>query len=120
MKDDLPVPLRPTSPTFSPSPTTKDASVRRVRSPISIVRLEPTITSHRTSTNIGSVHSANGRSRSQVVDADRRLHGDVHAPARHHRRERRTARHPALAELELLRPAVGRGRVLADPGSVPA
>ncbi len=26
MKDDLPVPLRPTRPTFSPAPTTKEAS----------------------------------------------------------------------------------------------
>ena len=44
MKDDLPVPLRPTRPTFSPAPTTKEASERRVRSPISMVSPDPTIT----------------------------------------------------------------------------
>ena len=44
MKDDFPVPLRPTSPTFSPAPTTKEASDTSVRSPISIVSDEPTIT----------------------------------------------------------------------------
>src|ERR1700678_1212154 len=43
MNVDLPVPLRPTRPTFSPAPTTNEASLRRVRSPISIVREEPTI-----------------------------------------------------------------------------
>ncbi len=43
MKVDLPVPLRPTRPTFSPAPTTNEASRRRVRSPISMVREEPTI-----------------------------------------------------------------------------
>src|SRR5664280_487777 len=43
MKVDLPVPLRPTSPTFSPAPTTNEASRSRVRSPISMVREEPTI-----------------------------------------------------------------------------
>ena len=43
MKVDLPVPLRPTRPTFSPAPTTKEASRSRVRSPISMVREEPTI-----------------------------------------------------------------------------
>ena len=56
----------------------------------------------------------------QVVDADRRLGGDLHAAARHHRRQRRAARHPALAALELLRPAVGRQRLLADARRVPA
>ncbi len=43
MKVDLPVPLRPTRPTFSPAPTTNEASRSRVRSPISMVREEPTI-----------------------------------------------------------------------------
>ena len=37
------MPLRPTRPTFSPAPTTKEASRSRVRSPISMVREEPTI-----------------------------------------------------------------------------
>ena len=43
MKVDLPVPLRPTRATFSPAPTTNEASRSRVRSPISMVREEPTI-----------------------------------------------------------------------------
>ena len=43
MKVDLPVPLRPTRPTFSPAPTTNEASRSRVRSPISMVREDPTI-----------------------------------------------------------------------------
>ena len=43
MKVDLPVPLRPTRATFSPAPTTKEASRSRVRSPISMVSEEPTI-----------------------------------------------------------------------------
>src|ERR1035438_2417585 len=43
MNVDFPVPLRPTRPTFSPAPTTKEASRSRVRSPISMVREEPTI-----------------------------------------------------------------------------
>ena len=55
-----------------------------------------------------------------MVDADRRLHGDLHAPARHHRRERGAARHPAVAPLLLRRPAVGRRRLLAHPGRLPA
>ena len=120
MKDDFPVPLRPTRPTFSPAPTTKEASESRVRSPISMVRADPTITTHCTSGNTCSIHSANARSRPQVVDPDRRLHGDLHAPARHHGRERGAARHPAVAALELLRPAVGRRRLLADAGRLPA
>src|ERR1035441_4844193 len=40
---DFQVTLRPTRPTFSPAPTTKEASRSRVRSPISMVREEPTI-----------------------------------------------------------------------------
>ena len=36
-----------------------------------------------------------------MVDADRCLGGDLHAAARHHGRQRRAARHPALAALEL-------------------
>ena len=109
----------PTRPTFSPAPTTKEASERRVRSPISMVRPDPTITTHCTGRNNTWVHSANGCSRPQVVDPDRRLHGDLHAPARHHCRERGAARHPALAQLELLGPAVGRRRLLADLGRLP-
>ena len=120
MKDDFPVPLRPTRPTFSPAPTTKEASASSVRSPISMVRADPTITPHCTSANTRSIHSANARSRPQVVDPDRRLHGDLHAPARHHGRERGAARHPAVAARELLGPAVGRGRLLADAGRLPA
>src|SRR3974390_478472 len=54
MKDDLPVPLRPTRPTFSPSPTTNEASPSSVRSPISSVRADPTITAH--CTGHGSKH----------------------------------------------------------------
>ena len=119
MKDDFPVPLRPTRPTFSPAPTTKEASASRVRSPISMVRADPTITAHCTSENTCSIHSANARTRPQVVDPDRRLHGDLHAPPRHHGRERGAARHPAVAALELLRPAVGRRRLLADAGRLP-
>ena len=38
MNDDFPVPFRPTRPTFSPAPTTKEASDSSVRSPISMVR----------------------------------------------------------------------------------
>ena len=44
MKDDFPVPLRPTRPTFSPAPTTKEASDTSIRSPISMVSDEATIT----------------------------------------------------------------------------
>ncbi len=55
-----------------------------------------------------------------MVDVDRGLRSDLHAAARHHGRERRAARHPALAALELLRPAVGRQRLLADARRVPA
>src|SRR5580658_5615373 len=113
MKEDLPVPFRPTSPTFSPAPTTNEASVSRVRSPISMVRADPTITTHCTSRELGSVQSPNARSRPQMVDTDRRLHRGVHAPARYHRGQRGTARHPAVAALELLRLAVGRRCVLA-------
>src|SRR5664280_2933756 len=43
MNVDFPVPLRPTRPTFSPAPTTNEASRSRVRSPISMVREDPTI-----------------------------------------------------------------------------
>src|ERR1700683_4964264 len=120
MKDDLPVPFRPTRPTFSPAPTTKEASSSRVRSPISMVRADPTITGHCTGENTWSIHSANARSGTQVVDADRRLHGGLHAVARHHRRQRGAARHPARAALELLGPPVGGRRLLADPGRLPA
>src|ERR1700675_3414038 len=83
MKDDFPVPLRPTRPTFSPAPTTNEASDSRVRSPISMVRPDPTITPHCTGGNTGSIHSADARSRPQMVDPDRRLHGDLHAPSGH-------------------------------------
>src|SRR5580704_15807104 len=116
MKDDFPVPFRPTRPTFSPAPTTKEASLSRVRSPISIVRADPTITPHCTGGNTGSIHSADARSRPQMVDPDRRLHGDLHAPARHHGRECGVARYSAVAARELLGPAVGRRRVFADAG----
>src|SRR3989442_898334 len=51
---------------------------------------------------------------SQVVDADRGLHRDVHAAAGHHDRERRAARHPARAEGQLLPAAVGDRRLCAD------
>ena len=51
MKDDFPVPFRPTRPTFSPAPTTKEASESRVRSPISMVSPDPTITTHCTREN---------------------------------------------------------------------
>ena len=120
MKDDLPVPLRPTRPTFSPAPTTKEASESRVRSPISMVRADPTITPHCTGENTRSIHSADARSRPQMVDPDRRLHGDLHAPSRHHGRERGAAGHPVVAARELLGPPVGRGRLLADAGRLPA
>src|SRR5580658_5680430 len=116
MKDDFPVPFRPTRPTFSPAPTTNEASASRVRSPISMVRADPTITSHCTRQNTGSIHSADARSRPEMVDPDRRLHGDLHAPSRHHGRERGAARHPVLAARELLGPAVGGGRLFADVG----
>src|SRR3974390_321558 len=43
MNVDLPVPFRPTRPTFSPAPMTNEASRSRVRSPISMVREDPTI-----------------------------------------------------------------------------
>ena len=119
MKDDFPVPFRPTRPTFSPAPTTKEASDSRVRSPISMVRADPTITAHCTGQNTRSIHSADARSRPQMVDPDRRLHGDLHAPSRHHGRERGAARHPAVAARQLLGPAVGRRRLLADPGRLP-
>src|ERR1700722_5409515 len=119
MKDDFPVPLRPTRPTFSPAPTTKEASESRVRSPISMVRPDPTITSHCTGGNTRSIHSADARSRPQMVDPDRRLHGDLHAPARHHGRERGAAGHSVVVARELLGPAVGRGRLLADVGCIP-
>src|SRR3984957_10585449 len=115
MKDDFPVPFRPTRPTFSPAPTTKEASVSRVRSPISMVRADPPITPHCTRKNTWSIHSPNASSRPQMVDPDRRLHGDLHAPARHHGRERGTARHSTVTARELLGPAVGRRRLLADP-----
>src|ERR1700679_1773382 len=104
MKDDFPVPFPPTRPTFSPAPTTKEASARRVRSPISMVRADPTITTHCTRENTWSIHSPNARNGPQVVDPDRRLHGDLHAPAGHHGRERGAARHPAVAARELLGP----------------
>ena len=44
------------------------------------------------------------------------LHGRVHAPARHHDRERRAARHPATAGRDALGPAVGHRRLRAEPG----
>src|SRR5580658_1053257 len=114
MNDDFPVPLRPTSPTFSPAPTTKEASDTSVRSPISIVRDEPTITAQCTGANIPSIHSANAEPRPQVVDPDRRLHGDLHAPPGHHRRECGAPEHPELAALDVLGPAVGGRRLLVD------
>src|SRR6202795_4432919 len=52
----------------------------------------------------------------QMVDLDRGVGGDLHVAARHHRRERRAARHPALTSLLLLRSAVDRQRLLADAG----
>ena len=58
--------------------------------------------------------------RKQVVDAGRGLSRHVHAAARHHDRERRPAGHPAGPALQFLGPAVGGGRVRADPGRVPA
>ena len=61
----------------------------------------------------------NARTRPQMVDPDRRLHGDLHAAAGHHGRERGAAGHPALPQRELLGPAVGRGRLLADLGRLP-
>ena len=54
-----------------------------------------------------------------MVDADRRLHRHVHAPARHHRGERGPARHPAVAALDLQRHPVGGRRLLADAGRLP-
>ncbi|WP_343234912.1 MFS transporter [Streptomyces sp. S4.7] len=51
-----------------------------------------------------------------MVDADRRLPGHVHAAAGHHHRERGTARHPAVTARQLLRPPVGRRRLLPHPG----
>src|SRR4051794_38014625 len=45
--------------------------------------------------------------RREVVDARRGLSRDVHAPSRHHDRERRVAEHPAGPQLDLRRPAVG-------------
>src|SRR3984957_11173299 len=119
MKDDFPVPFRPTRHTFSPAPTTNDASERRVRSPISMVSPEPTITTHCTSEKPWSIQSANARTRSQMVDPDRRLHGDLHAPSRHHGRERGAAGHSAVAPRELLGSAVGRGGRLVDAGRLP-
>ena len=41
----------------------------------------------------GWVGSSCGGTRAQVVDADRRLHGDLHAAARHHGGQRRAAGH---------------------------
>ena len=49
-----------------------------------------------------------------MVDVDCRLPGDLHAAPRHHRRQRRAARHPALAALLVLGPAVGDKRLRAD------
>ena len=51
---------------------------------------------------------------SQVVDADRGLHRDVHVAARHHDRECRAAGHPARPARQLRRAAVGRRRLRAD------
>ena len=47
------------------------------------------------------------------LDARRRLHDDVHAPARHHDRERRAAEHPAAAPRRPDRAPVGGRRVCA-------
>ena len=49
----------------------------------------------------------------EVVDAGRRLHGDVHAAARHHDRERRAAVDRARPRRRPRRPAVGRRRLRA-------
>ena len=101
MKDDLPVPFRPTSPTFSPAPTTNEASETSVRSPISMVSDEPTITPQCTGVIRPSIHSADAEPRTQVVDPDRGLYRHLHAAARHHGRQRGPARHPALAAFDL-------------------
>ena len=172
MNDDLPVPFRPTRPAFSPAPTTNEASRTSVRSPISMVREDPTIMArarsgcrgwrarcggrrgggasggtwesgrrHRRSRGGGITlrgrppwqfrrrrttpaprprGADDGRAGPKVVDPDRRLPGDLHAAARHHRRERGPPRHPAVPALELQRPAVGGGRLLPDTGCLPA
>ena len=52
----------------------------------------------------------------QVVDPARRLGGDLHAPARHHRRECGAAVDPPGPRRQLHRPAVGGRRLRADPG----
>ena len=54
-----------------------------------------------------------------MVDPHRRLHRHLHAPPRHHGRERRPPRHPALVALEFQRPPMGDGRLLPDPGRIP-
>ena len=52
----------------------------------------------------------------QVVDPARRLGGDLHAPARHHRRERGPAVDPPGPRRQLHRPAMGGRRLRADAG----
>ena len=56
----------------------------------------------------------------QVVDAPRRVHGGLHAAARHHDRRGRAALDREGAESQLLRAAVGDQRLLADAGCAPA
>ena len=50
-----------------------------------------------------------------MVEPARGLSGDVHVAARHHRRQRRAARHPEGAPHRPDRAAVGRRRLHADP-----
>ena len=95
MKVDLPVPLRPTSPTFSPAPTTNEASRRRVRSPISMVREEPTIMggegvdrSRRDGSRSGAGASGGVDRPQSPTTAGTRRRGAGHRPAQ--RRCRRT------------------------------
>ena len=54
-----------------------------------------------------------------MVDPDRGLRRDLHAPARHHRGERRAARDQTVAALLLRRSPVGRRRVRPDPRRLP-
>ena len=55
-----------------------------------------------------------------MVDPHRGVHGGVHAPARHHDRERRPAGHPARPRRVAVGPAVGDRRVRPDPRGAPA
>ena len=55
-----------------------------------------------------------------MVDSRPRLRGDFHAASRRDDRQRRAARHPALAPRQPLEPAVGGRRLLADARLVPA